>query len=62
LTVIVVVAFFSKCLLGGVAIFVMADNTEKRGGVKFCFLLGSEQSLTENKTSRTVFVLIYQPS
>jgi hypothetical protein len=25
LTVIVVVAFFSKCLLGGLAIFVMAD-------------------------------------
>jgi hypothetical protein len=55
LTVIVVVAFFSKCLLGGLVIFMMADNTEKRGCVKFCFQSGSEQSLTENKTSRTLF-------
>jgi hypothetical protein len=28
----------------------MADNTGKRGCVKFCFLLGSEHPLTENKT------------
>jgi hypothetical protein len=30
LNVIVVVAFFSKCLLGGLAIFMMADNKEQR--------------------------------
>jgi hypothetical protein len=32
MSVIDVVAFFSKCLLGGLAIFVMADNTEKKEG------------------------------
>jgi hypothetical protein len=56
--------FFSKGLLGGLAIFMMADNKEQRLCVKFCLLLGtfhtivrqsgSEQSLTENKTSRTL--------
>jgi hypothetical protein len=30
LTVIIVVAFFSKCLLGSLAIFMMADNKEQR--------------------------------
>jgi hypothetical protein len=30
LSVIVVVAFFSKCLLGGSAIFMMADNKEEK--------------------------------
>jgi hypothetical protein len=55
---------FSKCLLGGLAIFMMSDNKEHRMCVKFYFLLGSvrsgsEQSLTENKTSRTLFVLYY---
>jgi hypothetical protein len=44
-TVIAVVAFFSKCLLGGLAIFMMADNKKQRVSVKFCFLLGSEQCL-----------------
>jgi hypothetical protein len=54
----------------------MADNKEKRVRVKFCFFVrdcsepdcgdilpqsGSEQSLTENKTSRTLFVLYNQP-
>ena len=28
------------CLLGSLAIFMMADNKEQRGRVKFCFLLG----------------------
>jgi hypothetical protein len=46
MTVIIVVAFFPKCLLGGLAIFMMADNTEKRGCVKFCFLLGTGGKLT----------------
>jgi hypothetical protein len=62
LSVIAVVAFFSKCLLRGLAIFMMADNKEQRVCVKFCFLLGSEQPLTENKTSCTLFVLYYQQS
>jgi hypothetical protein len=38
--------FFSKCLLGGLATFMLADNTEKRGCVKFCFLLGTVRNLT----------------
>jgi hypothetical protein len=38
--------FFSKCLLGGLAIFVMADNKEQRVCVKFCFLLGTVRKLT----------------
>jgi hypothetical protein len=42
-------------------IFMVADNTEKRGCVKFCFLLGTIRNLTENKTSRTLFFLCYQP-
>jgi hypothetical protein len=37
----------------------MADNKEKSVCVELCFLLGSEQSLTENKTSRTLFVHLY---
>jgi hypothetical protein len=37
---------FFKCLLGGLEIFMMADNTEKRGRVKFCFLLGTDRNLT----------------
>jgi hypothetical protein len=41
LSVIVVVAFFSKCLLGGLAIFMMADNKEQRMCVKFCSLLSA---------------------
>jgi 5-carboxymethyl-2-hydroxymuconate isomerase len=49
LSVIVVVAFFSKYLLGGLAIFMMADNKKQRVCVKFCFLLGSNQSLAEKK-------------
>jgi hypothetical protein len=40
LTVIVVVAFFPKCLLGSLAIFMMVHNTEQRVCVKFSFLLG----------------------
>jgi hypothetical protein len=44
--------FFSKCLLGGLAIFMMADNKEQRVCVKFCFLF----------PSLTLFVLYYQPS
>jgi hypothetical protein len=28
------------------AIFMMADNKEKRGCVKFCFLLGNVRNLT----------------
>jgi len=39
-TVIVVVVFSPKCLLGSSAIFIMADNKEQRVSVKFCFLLG----------------------
>jgi hypothetical protein len=46
MTVIVVVVFFFKCVLGGLAIFMTADNTEKRGCVKFCFLLGTDRNLT----------------
>jgi len=46
LTVIVVVAFFSKCLLGSSAIFMMADNKEQRVCVKFCFLLGKSAAET----------------
>jgi hypothetical protein len=46
LTVIVVVAFFSKCPLGSSAIFMMADNKEQRVCVKFCFLLGKSASET----------------
>jgi hypothetical protein len=38
--------FFSKCLLGGWAIFIMADNKEQRVCVKFCFLLGTVRNLT----------------
>jgi hypothetical protein len=56
------VGFFSKCLLGGVAVFMMADTKEQRVCVKFCFLLGTVRNLTENKTSRTLFGLYYQPS
>jgi hypothetical protein len=37
---------FSKCLLGGLAIIMMADNKEQRVCVKFCFLLGTVQNLT----------------
>jgi hypothetical protein len=40
LTIIAVVAFFPKCLLGSSAIFMTADNKEQRACVKFCFLLG----------------------
>jgi hypothetical protein len=47
--------------VGGLAIFMMADNKEQSVCMKFCFLLGSEQSLTENKTSRTLFFLYNQP-
>jgi hypothetical protein len=46
LNVIVVAAFFSKCLLRGLAIFMMADNKEQRLCVKFCFLLGTVRNLT----------------
>jgi hypothetical protein len=61
--VLLLLWLFSKCLLGGgSAIFMMVDNKEQRVCVKFCFLLVSEQSLTENKTSHTLFVLYYQPS
>jgi hypothetical protein len=37
---------FSKCLVGGLAIFMMADNKEQRVCVKFCFLLGTVRNLT----------------
>jgi hypothetical protein len=38
---------FSKCLLGGLAIFIMADNKEQRVCVKlFCFLLWTVRNLT----------------
>jgi hypothetical protein len=60
--VLLLLWFFSICLLGDLAIFVMADDKEQRVCVKFCFLSVSEQSLTEIKTSRTLFVLYYQPS
>jgi hypothetical protein len=40
------VAFFSKCLLGDLAIFMMADNKEQRVCMKFCFLLGTVRNLT----------------
>ena len=46
LTVIVVVGFFSKCLLGSSVIFMMADNNEQRGWVRFCFLLGKSAAET----------------
>ena len=47
LTVIVFVAFFfSKCLLGSPAIFMMADNKEQRVCMKFCFLLGKSAAET----------------
>ena len=46
LTVIVVVGFFPKCLLGSLAIFMMADNKEQRVCVKFCFLLGKSAAET----------------
>jgi len=40
------VAFlFSKCLPGSLAIFMMADNKERRVCMKFCFLL--EKSAAE---------------
>jgi hypothetical protein len=45
-------------MLGGLAIFMTAEKKKKRGCVKFCFMLDSEQSLTENKTSRTHFFCI----
>ena len=39
-------AFFSKCLLGSFAIFMLADNKEQRVCVKFCFLLGKSAAET----------------
>jgi hypothetical protein len=51
LSVIVVVAFFSKCLLGGLAIFMMADNKEQRVCVKFCFLFGTVRNSTSSCSS-----------
>ena len=46
LTVIVVAAYFSKCLLGSSAIFMMTDSKEQRVCVKFCFLLGKSAAET----------------
>jgi hypothetical protein len=36
----------------------MADNTEKRVCVKFCFLLGSDQSLTEKNFKLPLFSVL----
>ena len=46
LTVSAVVAFFTKCLLGSSAIFILADNKEQRVCVEFCFLLGKSAAET----------------
>jgi len=40
------VAFFSQCLLGSSAIFMMAGNKEQRVCVKFCFVLGKSAAET----------------
>jgi hypothetical protein len=58
LSVIVVVAFFSKCLLGSLAIFMMADNKEQRVCVKFCFLLETERKLTKKNFTHTLCFLL----
>jgi hypothetical protein len=44
--VLLLLWLFSKCLLGGLAIFMMSDNKEQRVCVKFCFLLGTVRNLT----------------
>jgi len=61
-TVIVVAFFFSKCLLGISAVFMMPDNKEQRVCLKFCFLLGKsaaepvlmlQEAFKEEALSRT---------
>ena len=43
---VIVVAVFYKCLLGRMAIFMVADNKEKRACVTFCFLFGKSAAET----------------